>query len=87
MGNKYKNIKIEYIDNPIYKTTHKIYSLYLAKDKLAEDDTILLESDLLFEEKIIADLLNDERKSLAVVYKYEAWMDGTSVTIDSEDNI
>ena len=87
IGTQYKNITIEYVENPIYNTTNNIYSLYLAKDKLAEDDTILLESDLLFEEKIISRLINDERKSLAVVDKYQAWMDGTAVTLSENDDI
>jgi histidinol-phosphate/aromatic aminotransferase/cobyric acid decarboxylase-like protein/choline kinase len=87
VGTQYKNIAIEYVENPIYDTTNNIYSLYLAKDKLAEDDTILLESDLLFEEKIIANLINDERPSLAVVDKYQAWMDGTAVTLSADDSI
>ena len=87
IGSRYKNIKIEYIENPIYNKTNNIYSLYLAKEKLAEDDTILLESDLLFEESILEKLLNDNRKSLAVVDKYKSWMDGTSVIIDNEDHI
>jgi|SaaInlLV_10m_DNA_2_1039722.scaffolds.fasta_scaffold04417_4 histidinol-phosphate/aromatic aminotransferase/cobyric acid decarboxylase-like protein/choline kinase len=87
VGNQYKHIKIEYVENPIYDKTNNIYSLFLAKDKLAEDDTILLESDLLFEESILSKLLNDKRKSLAVVDKYKSWMDGTSVELDNEDNI
>ncbi|XPV68937.1 MAG: aminotransferase class I/II-fold pyridoxal phosphate-dependent enzyme [Halarcobacter sp.] len=87
VGNRYKNIEIEYIENPIYSTTNNIYSLYLAKDKLAQDDTILLESDLLFEEKILLNLINDKRKSLAVVDKYQAWMDGTAVTLSDNDDI
>jgi histidinol-phosphate/aromatic aminotransferase/cobyric acid decarboxylase-like protein len=87
VGSQYKNIKIQYIENPIYDTTNNIYSLYLAKDLLAQDDTILLESDLLFEEDILIKLLKDKRKSLAVVDKYKSWMDGTSATLDSEDNI
>ncbi len=87
IGSKYKNINIEYVENPIYDKTNNIYSLYLAKDKLAEDDTILLESDLLFEEEILVKLLDDDRKSLAVVDKYQSWMDGTSVTLDEEDHI
>ena len=85
--NKYKNVEIEYVENPIYDTTNNIYSLYLAKDKLAEDDTILLESDLIFEESILQKLIDDKRDSLAVVDKYQIWMDGTSVTLDEEDNI
>ena len=87
VGNQYKNIEIEYVENPIYDKTNNIYSLYLAKDKLAEDDTILLESDLLFEESIIKQLMDDKRPSLAVVDKYKAWMDGTAVTLSEDDSI
>jgi len=87
VGNQYKNIEIEYVENPIYDKTNNIYSLYLAKDKLAEDDTILLESDLLFEESIIQQLMDDKRPSLAVVDRYKAWMDGTAVTLSEDDSI
>jgi len=87
VGKKYKNIEIEYIENPIYYKTNNIYSLFLAKDKLMRDDTILLESDLIFEENILRKLLEDKRKSLAVVDKYQAWMDGTSVAVDQNDKI
>jgi len=87
VGKKYKDIEIEYIENNIYDKTNNIYSLFLAKDKLAEDDTILLESDLIFEEKILQRLIDDKRKSLVVVDKYQAWMDGTSAVLDKDDNI
>ena len=86
VGESYKDIKIEYIENPSYDKTNNIYSLFLAKDKLCEDDTILLESDLMFEEKILRRLIEDKRESLAVVDKYQAWMDGTSAVLD-DDNI
>ena len=87
VGKQYKDVKITYIINDVYDTTNNIYSLFLAKDKLAEDDTILLESDLMFEESILKKLLQDPRKSLAVVDKYQAWMDGTSAVLDDEDNV
>jgi histidinol-phosphate/aromatic aminotransferase/cobyric acid decarboxylase-like protein/GTP:adenosylcobinamide-phosphate guanylyltransferase len=87
IGNQYKSIKVEYVENPIYDKTNNIYSLFLARNQLAQDDTILLESDLLFEEEILIKLLKDERKSLAVVDKYKSWMDGTSATLDDDDNI
>ena len=87
VGNRYKNIDIEYVENPDFNKTNNIYSLYLAREKLAQDDTILLESDLLFEEEILSKLIKDERKSLAVVDKYQAWMDGTAVTLSKNDDI
>lgn len=87
VGTQFKNISIEYIDNPIYDKTNNIYSLFLAKEKLAESDTLLLESDLIFDENIIHKVLKDTRGSLAVVDKYLSWMDGTSVELDEDDNI
>ena len=87
LGGRYKNIEIEYVENPVYNSTNNIYSLYLAKEKLAEDDTILIESDLIFEENILTNLIKDKRKSLAVVDKYKSWMDGTSCTLDDSDKI
>lgn len=84
-----KNIKtpIVYVDNPIYNKTNNIYSLSLAQDYLCEEDTLLFESDLIFEDGIIDLLLNDPRPSLALVDKYESWMDGTCVKLDEQDNI
>lgn len=87
LGYSYKTIEIEYIENPIYNKTNNIYSLYLAKEKLLEDDTILIESDLIFEDSIFTLLEQSSYPNVAVVAKYESWMDGTMVRIDNENNI
>ena len=81
------NTPIVYVDNPIYDKTNNIYSLSLAQDYLCQDDTLLFESDLIFEDSVIDLLLNDPRPSLALVDKYESWMDGTCLKIDEHDNI
>ena len=78
---------IEYVDNPIYATTNNIYSLYLAKDYLLQEDTLLFESDLIFEDEVIDLIIRNPYPSLALVDKFESWMDGTVVTLDEEDNI
>lgn len=78
---------IEYVENAIYYKTNNIYSLYLAKDYLLEEDTLLLESDLIFEDSILEKIINHPYPNLAVVDKFESWMDGTVVTLDGDDNI
>lgn len=78
---------IEFTQNPIFYITNNIYSLYLVKDKLYEDDTILLESDLIFDDIILKKIINNDYPSLALVAKFESWMDGTVVIIDEFDNI
>lgn len=79
--------KVEYVNNEIYDKTNNIYSLYLAKDYLVSDDTLLLESDIVFEKRVIQRLLDNSYPSLALVAKHEQWMDGTVVTLDDENNI
>ncbi len=87
IGNEYEGLKIEYINNPIYDKTNNIYSLALAKEKMMEDDTLLLESDLIFEDGMLDLLVNNPFPNLALVAKYETWMDGTMVCIDDDNNI
>lgn len=82
-----KKIKIEYVFNEVYDTTNNIYSLFLAKDIFKREDTILLESDLIYEPSIIKELIESKYDNAAVLAKYEQWMDGTVVTLDSEKNI
>lgn len=87
LGNEYNGLKIEYVINPIYDKTNNIYSLALAKDLMQEDDTLLLESDLIYEDGLFNLLLENPFPNLALVAKYETWMDGTMVCIDKENNI
>lgn len=87
VGQEYQGLKIEYVVNPIYDRTNNIYSLALAKEQMQQDDTILLESDLIFEEGMLRLLLDNPFPNLALVSKYETWMDGTMVCIDKEQNI
>ena len=81
------NTPIVYIHNPIYDKTNNIYSLALAKEWLCKEDTLLLESDLIFEDSVLQTLVDDPRDTLALVDKYESWMDGTCVKLGADDSI
>lgn len=83
---RFKNNEIIFVENNDYETTNNIYSLYLAKDYLKQEDTILLESDLIFEYSIIENIVKDKNKNVAAVSKYKIGMDGTVVT-KNENNI
>lgn len=88
IGDRYAGkLNIEYVENPVFDKTNNIYSLSLAKDKLQEDDTLLIESDLIFSDRLFSMILEDPYPNLALVAKYESWMDGTMVRIDNERNI
>ncbi len=88
IGHRYDGrLTIEYAENPIYDKTNNIYSLSLVKEKMLEDDTLLIESDLIFSDRLFQMILEDEYPNVALVAKYESWMDGTMVRIDEARNI
>ena len=78
---------IVYVKNPVYDKTNNIYSLFLAKEYLRREDTLLLESDLIFEDALLEELLNDPRETITLVDKYGSWMDGTCVKVTADDKI
>lgn len=78
---------IFFVNNPVYDKTNNIYSLSLAKEYLVQEDTLLLESDLIFEDSVLDILLEDSRESLVLVDKFSSWMDGTCVKVGSDDTI
>lgn len=88
IGDRYEDrLRIEYAENPVYDKTNNIYSLALVKDKMIEDDTLLIESDLILDDSLFPMILDDPFPNLALVAKYESWMDGTMVRINKENNI
>ncbi len=88
IGNRYDGkLKIEFAENPIYDKTNNIYSLSMVKDKLQEDDTLLIESDLIFSDRFFSMIIENPYPNLALVAKYESWMDGTMVRLDEEQHI
>ena len=87
LNKKYPDKPIVFVNNPIYDRTNNIYSLWLARGYMAEEDTLLLESDLIFDDSILSAAVNAEYPNVALVAKYQTWMDGTMVRIDDENNI
>ena len=80
-------LTIEFYENPIYDKTNNIYSLSLVKEQMQEDDTLLIESDLIVSDRLFNMILDDPYPNLALVAKYETWMDGTMVRLDDDQNI
>ena len=87
IGDRYKDIDIVYVENKIYDKTNNIYSLFLAREYLLEKDSLLLESDLIFESSVLRKIVENRYPNIALVDKYESWMDGTVVTLDEENKI
>jgi choline kinase len=80
LGTKYNDMIIEYVHSPFYKTTNNIYSLWMVR-KIMTEPFVLLESDLVFDPSLLNDMMYPDRLAVAGI---EDWMNGTTVTIDSD---
>ena len=80
--NNYNDVNFKFVHNKDFRKTNNIFSLSLAfKNIKIESDIILIESDLIYDPKIIANLVKDSRKNVALVSKYQSGMDGTVVKL------
>jgi histidinol-phosphate/aromatic aminotransferase/cobyric acid decarboxylase-like protein/choline kinase len=85
---KYKQVNFEFVNNKDYRTTNNILSLSLAFKYIKIDsDIILIESDLIYKDKLIKRLIDDPNQNVALVAKYCSGMDGTVVKIGSNNKI
>jgi len=80
-------IEFEFVYNSDYETTDNIYSLYLAREQLGCDDTILMESDLVFDKELLRTVVQCPARDIAVVSQYKPWMDGTVATVTEDGKI
>ena len=83
LGDQSGDIKIEYVFSPLYKNTNNIYSLWMAR-KAIEEPFLLLESDLVFDEALLDEMLYPDRIAVA---KMQPWMNGTSVTVNQSRQV
>ncbi|MBL4669732.1 MAG: phosphocholine cytidylyltransferase family protein [Flavobacteriales bacterium] len=75
-----KDMTIEYIVSPLYKTTNNIYSLWMAREKMKES-FVLIESDLIFKPSLLEEMLFPNRMAVSHILP---WMNGTTITVDKE---
>ena len=83
IGDRYRDIAISYVENEVYDQTNNIYSLWLARRKVF-DDVLLLESDLVFDEELLTDLLRAPGENVAVVDYFQPSMNGTVILADDD---
>lgn len=83
IGYKFGNMKISYIENPIYAKTNTSYSLWLAVKDLGFDGALLvLEGDVFFEKALLKEFLDDGFLTSTIVQKYKPGLDGSFVELD-----
>lgn len=64
---QFKNIKFKFVRNEKYNETNSIYSMYLSRDFIKDDDFIILHGDLVFDQKILEKIVNSSIKNLCLI--------------------
>lgn len=64
VASHFPDLNFTFVRNPIYDKTNYIYSMYLARQYF-DDDVLTLHGDLVFNRKLIVDILADSRPNLA----------------------
>ena len=66
VASQFPDLNFTFVKNPIYDKTNYIYSMYLARQYF-DDDVLMLHGDLVFDKKLIHDILTDSRPNLATI--------------------
>jgi len=70
-GKRFPGLNFTFVENPDYDTTNAIYSVYLA-DKHMNGDMLFLHGDLVFNKRLITDVLKSESDSLCLINEEKA---------------
>lgn len=63
---QFPSMSVAFVPNEVYDQTNYIYSMHLARE-LLDDDVLMLHGDLVFNSRVLGDLLADTRPDLGVV--------------------
>ncbi len=78
LGNKSGDLSIAYINNPLYKTTNNIYSLWMARNIVSEP-FVLFESDLVLNTSLLDEMMFPDKIAVA---QMKPWLNGTTVSVN-----
>jgi NDP-sugar pyrophosphorylase family protein len=82
-GSNYRGVRLSYVENTAYDTSNNLCSLWQAKAEF-NDDVLLLESDLVFDDRLIGALLEMGKPNVAVVDRFKPNMDGSVILADGD---
>ncbi|MCB2204515.1 phosphocholine cytidylyltransferase family protein [bacterium] len=81
-------LDVTYLHNPVYDSTNNIYSLWLARAEVAGRNMLLLDSDILFDRRIVTSLLESPHADcIALNRDIEVGEEEIKVRLDGENRI
>ena len=85
VGARFAGLDIHYVDAPRYATTNNICSLWDARE-FCDEDILLLEGDVVFDDDVVARLLRQPGSSMAVAPQQRG-LSGTVVHLDGDGRV
>ncbi len=84
----YPDLKVKFIYNERYNSTNNIYSLWMTKDAVLNNDVLLLDSDIVFDSRIVKLLINSEYENcLAVKSTEKLSEEEIKITLNPDNSI
>jgi choline kinase len=88
MAGRFPDLHVTYVNNPRYETTNNIYSLWLAREHVLGHDMLLLDSDIVFDPRIIGLLARSGHENcLAVRSDHTLGHEEIKVRVNSDGTI
>ena len=84
---KFAQLNVTFIFNESYASTNNIYSLWLAKDALLGDDMLLMDSDIIFDKQIIAELIHSGYDNCLALKRHDVGAEEIKVKADVKGKI
>jgi len=68
---KFKELNIKFVHNDKYDSTNYIYSIYLAKKSITNEQIIMMHGDLVFDENLIKEITKTQIQNIGLINKKE----------------
>ncbi|MDD3036348.1 phosphocholine cytidylyltransferase family protein [Bacteroides sp.] len=83
----YPQQKITFIYNEQYESTNNIYSLWLTRPYVDKKNVLLLDSDIIFDPQIVANLLESDKEDILALNRHDLGMEEIKVIVDNKQKV
>lgn len=80
------NINVKFIHNDVFDSTNNIYSLWLARPEAEGQEILLLDSDLLYDPRIITKVMESDADNVLTLIRHELGEEEMKVVLDRENS-
>ena len=87
LGKRFPQLKIDYIHNNFYASTNNIFSLWLAKYAVLGDDMMMMDSDIVFDKRIITKLQNSGYRNCLALKQHDVHDEEIKVKTDPQGRV